>query len=147
MTEINKDDVQSVIDARLQSIKDSYMDEGAMWKLKNDLLHETRAEQVEANVKPGTRLLQADVFVMGQQFHSEVELSQYVPHVAVDPIQPGIEVHRDDLEAKQAEQAEQAEEGQHVGFNAEGPAEGAHAEGHADEARDADLGGNAEHHS
>jgi hypothetical protein len=94
-------DIQDVVDARLQAIQDVYMDEGAMLHLKQDLLHETRAEQVDAYMLPGCNTLHAEVFVAGQKYEGEVELSQVVPHVTIETIPAHTEVKRDDFMAQQ----------------------------------------------
>ena len=102
-------DIQDVVDARLKSVRDNYMDEGAMKALRDDLLHETRAELVEAVVLPGTRTLHAKVHVMGDCYESRIELSQDVPHLNLETVPAHVEVGRDDLNAPHRSDEEMAE--------------------------------------
>lgn len=102
-------DIQDVVDARLKSIRDNYMDEGAMKALRDDLLHETRAERVDANVLPGTRTLHAQVWVMGDCYDGRIELSQDVPHLNIETIPAHTQVVRDDLNAQHRSDEEKAD--------------------------------------
>ena len=71
--------IQIVINARLTSVKDQYMDSGAVQKLEYDLLHETGAERVETDIVDD--VLTAKVWVLGVEYTADVELSQTVPTV------------------------------------------------------------------
>lgn len=128
-------DIQDVVNARLESIKDAYMDEGAMKDLRDDLLHETRAERVEADVLPGTRTLHAKVWVIGQCYEGEVDLSQYVPHLDVGTIPAQTYVARDDLEASEQDQAEADEKADKVHEQEQAAHDQAHPDQQADESQ------------
>jgi hypothetical protein len=74
--------IQVVVYARLESVKDAYMDKAAVLKLKQDLLDECHGERVVASVVDN--VLTATVTAGGHDYSAHVKLSRYVPSVEPD---------------------------------------------------------------
>lgn len=74
-------DIQDVIDAHLNAVKDGFVDDAVLMKLRHTLLSSTRATRVSVTHNPADNSLDAKVTVSNDVYDGHVELKQFVPQL------------------------------------------------------------------